>query len=505
MTAPSFTPADLIAAARDLGIGELTEAEVSGLGFIVGELIQGYAFADATDDYLPNVPTGARTFWSPEGADNQNNAWSLKCSIREAGEGKLAGKRIAVKDSIMVAGVPMLNGSKELQGYVPQMDATVVRRILDAGGEIVGKTHCEYFCLSGGSHTNAYTQVQNPRRIGYTPGGSSTGSAAVVAAGEVPMALGADQAGSIRIPASFSGIVGLKPTYGLVPYTGIAPIEPFIDHVGPMTTTVMDNALMLEVIAGADGYDPRQHNLIVSPYTQDIAAGIEGLRVGVLKEGFGYANSETDVDSKVRAAADALAGLGAYVEDVSVPAHLTGLPIWGVIALDGLTNLITAGNGFGIGRTDVYPTDFMDHLFLAGSDRSGLPASIKGMLLTSTLAARQRGHALYGKGVNLARQLRAQYDAALSQFDVLLLPTTPMKATPIPDVSADIALYWQRATEMLANTCAFDVTHHPAISLPCGMSDGLPVGMMLVGRHFEESTLFRLAHAFENSRHWATR
>ncbi|NPT60244.1 amidase [Paraburkholderia sp. 5N] len=419
--------------------------------------------------------------------------------------GKLAGKRIAIKDSIMVAGVPMLSGSMELQGYVPQMDAIVVRRILEAGGEIVGKTHCEYFCLSGGSHTNAYTQVQNPHRAGYTPGGSSTGSAAAVAAGELPMAPGADQAGSIRLPASFSGIVGLKPTYGLVPYTGIAPIEPFIDHVGPMTTTVMDNALMLEVIAGADGYDPRQHNPVVSPYTQDIAEGIKGLRVGVFKEGFGHPNSEGDVDGKVRAAADALARLGANVEDVSVLAHLNGVAIWGVIALDGLTNLITAGNGFGIGRADVYPTDFMDHLYRAGSDRRGLPASIKGMLLTSTLATRQRGHALYGKGVNLARRLRAQYDAALSQFDVLLLPTTPMKATPIPNVSADIDLHWQRATEMLANTCAFDITHHPAISLPCGMSDGLPVGMMLVGLHFEESTLFRLAHVFESSQHWATR
>ncbi|MGF7000709.1 amidase family protein [Paraburkholderia sp. GAS32] len=176
-----------------------------------------------------------------------------------------------------------------------------------------------------------------------------------------------------------------------------------------------------------------------------------------------------------------------------------------MIALDGLTNLITAGNGFGIGRADAYPTDFMDHLYRAGSDRRGLPAGIKGMLLTSTLATRQRGHALYGKGVNLARRLRAQYDAALSQFDVLVLPTTPMQATPIPDASADIGLHWQRATEMLANTCAFDITHHPAISLPCGMSDGLPVGMMLVGRHFEESTLFRLAHAFETSQHWATR
>jgi amidase len=505
MTALQFTALELADAARKLGIGDLTDTEIDGLGPLVGELMQAYEFVDSAPEPLPNVPTAVRPFTIPEGSDNLNNAWSLKCSIREAEQGKLAGKKIAVKDSIMIAGMPMLSGSRELQGYVPKMDATVVRRILAAGGEIVGKTHCEYFCLSGGSHTNAHTRVHNPHRSGYTPGGSSTGSAAVVAAGEVPMAFGADQAGSIRIPASFSGIVGLKPTYGLVPYTGIAPIEPFIDHVGPMTATVMDNALMLEVIAGADGFDPRQHNPAVSAYTADIDRGVAGLRVGVLREGFGHANSEADVDAKVRAAAEALAELGVTVEDVSVPTHTTATAIWGAVALSGLTNLVTAGNGFGIGRSDVYPTDLMAHLFAAGNDRSGLPVSVKAMLLTSALATGRRGHTLYGKGVNLARQLRAEYDAAFGQFDALLLPTTPMKATPIPDASEGIGMYWQRAAEMMANTCGFDVTHHPAISLPCGMSEGLPVGMMLVGRHFEESTLYRIAHAFETAKPWSTR
>ena len=161
-----------------------------------------------------------------------------------------------MKDNICLAGVPMMNGASTLEGYVPDVDATVVQRILDAGGTIVGKSVCEYFCFSGGSHTSSSGPVHNPHRQGYSAGGSSSGSAALVAAGEVPMALGGDQGGSIRMPASFCGIYGMKPTHGLVPYTGIMPIELTIDHTGPMTATVEDNALLLEVLAGPDGLDP---------------------------------------------------------------------------------------------------------------------------------------------------------------------------------------------------------------------------------------------------------
>ena len=172
----------------------------------------------------------------------------------------------------MLAGVPMMNGAATLEGYVPDIDATVVQRILDAGGTIVGKAHCEYFCLSGGSHTNATGPVHNPHKMGYSAGGSSSGSAVLVALGEVDMALGGDQGGSIRMPSSFSGTYGMKPTHGLVPYTGIMPIEIYVDHTGPMTATVADNALLLEVLAGADGYDPRQINVKTHPYTKALKA-----------------------------------------------------------------------------------------------------------------------------------------------------------------------------------------------------------------------------------------
>jgi amidase len=228
-----------------------------------------------------------------------------------AASGKLAGKTVALKDNICLAGVPMMNGASTLEGYVPDVDATVATRILDAGGTIVGKTVCEYFCFSGDSHTSASGPVHNPHRRGYSAGGSSSGSAAVVATGEVPMALGGDQGGSIRIPASFCGIYGLKPTHGLVPYTGIMPIELTLDHTGPMTATVEDNALLLEVLAGPDGLDPRQYGgAVAKPYREALGRGAGGLKIAVVEEGFAHSQSSPKVDSLVREAAERFKGMG---------------------------------------------------------------------------------------------------------------------------------------------------------------------------------------------------
>ena len=174
--------------------------------------------------------------------------------------------------------------------------------------------------------------THNPHRHGWSAGGSSSGSAVAVATGEADMALGADQAGSIRMPASFSGVVGLKPTYSLVPYTGIAPIEAVIDHVGPMTRTVADNARLLQVIAGSDGIDPRQRDVRVGDYTADLDAGVRGVRIGVLREGFGQPGGEPDVDAQVRQAVTVLEKLGATVTEVSIPLHLLGPALWTPIA-----------------------------------------------------------------------------------------------------------------------------------------------------------------------------
>src|SRR6202045_1361041 len=274
----------------------LSDADVAFFLETRGGSVAAYHAVEAMADPMPPVKYPRTPGHRPEGAANKYNAWYYKSEVQGAPSGKLKGKKVALKDNICLAGVPMMNGASTMEGYVPDIDATVATRILDAGGTIVGKTVCEYFCFSGGSHTSASGPVHNPHRKGYSAGGSSSGSAAVVAAGEVPMALGGDQGGSIRIPASFCGIYGLKPTHGLVPYTGIMPIELTLDHTGPMTATVEDNALLLEVLAGPDGLDPRQYGgAVVKPYREALGGGAEGLRIAVVEEGFGHSQSMPQV------------------------------------------------------------------------------------------------------------------------------------------------------------------------------------------------------------------
>jgi amidase len=463
---------------------------------------QAYDQVDALPDNLPPVDYPRTPGYRPPPSENPLNAWYIKTEVRGAPRGPLAGKRVVLKDNVCLAGVPMMNGASTLEGYTPDVDATVVTRILDAGGTIVGKAHCEYFCLSGGSHTNATGPVHNPYKMGYSAGGSSSGSGALVAAGEVEMAIGGDQGGSIRMPAAFSGCYGMKPTHGLVPYTGIMPIEITIDHAGPITATVADNALLLEVIAGEDGLDPRQFAPKVDKYTAALGRGVKGMRIGVVREGFGLAASEADVDAKVRAGAQRLAELGAEVSEISVPMHALGHAIWTPIALEGLTDLMMKGNGFGTNWKGLYVTSLLDAHSNWRARADELSDSLKIAMFAGEYFQKHYRGRYYAKAQNLSRQLRAAYDAALDRVDLLLMPTLPMKATPIPPPDAPLELYVQRAFEMIPNTAPFDATGHPAMSIPCGMSEGLPIGLMLIGRHWKESTIYQAAHAFEQLGDW---
>src|ERR1700722_80242 len=320
--------------AEDLGM-HMSEEDLKSYHELLEGNFAAYDIVDAMPDYLPQVKYPRTPGYRPEGEENKYNAWYVKTTIKGASSGKLAGKTIALKDNICLAGVPMMNGASTLEGYVPDTDATIVTRMLDAGGTIIGKTHCEYFCFSGGSHTNATGPVHNPHKMGYSAGGSSSGSGVVVATGEADMAIGGDQGGSIRMPAAFCGIYGMKGTPGLVPYTGVMPVEITLDHTGPMTNNVRDNALLLEVLAGADGLDPRQYAPRVAEYTKALDGGVKGLKIGVVKEGFGLPNSEAGVDAKVKAASKVLAKLGATVDEISVPMHLLGTAIWLPIAAEG--------------------------------------------------------------------------------------------------------------------------------------------------------------------------
>ncbi|HJQ58563.1 MAG TPA: amidase [Vineibacter sp.] len=495
------TPEQLREVARDMGLS-LTDADVESFIGLIRPNVAAYNVVDAMPDNLPPVKYPRTPGYRPGPEENKHNAWYVKTTVNGAANGKLKGKTVALKDNIMLAGVPMMNGAATLEGYVPDIDATVVQRVLDAGGTILGKVHCEFYCLSGGSHTNATGPVHNPYKMGYSAGGSSSGSAVVVALGEADMALGGDQGGSIRMPASFCGIYGMKPTHGLVPYTGIMPIEIFVDHTGPMTANVTDNALMLEVLAGPDGYDPRQYDVKVHAYTEALKGGIKGMKIGVVKEGFMQANAEKDVNEKVMAAARKLQALGATVSDVSIPMHLVAPAIWMPIGVEGLTQTMMWGDGYGVSRPDLYVTSLMDFHRNWRNRANELSETTKLFTMFGTYIRKYYGSRYYGKAMNINRRLIAAYDSALAQHDLLLMPTTPIKATPLPPPDAPRELYVERALNMISNTAPFDITHHPAMAVPCGMADGLPVSLMLVGKHFDEPTIYRAAYAFEQSGDW---
>jgi amidase len=487
-----------IAQAYDL---EMSHDDLVSFRNLMDGVLASYRRLDQFAEPILPVKYRRDAGYRPPASENRLNAWYWKCSIKGAPSGPLAGKRIAIKDNVCVAGIPMMNGSNVLEGYVPDVDATIVTRILDGGGEIVGKAVCEHLCFSGGSHTSDTGPVLNPHDPTRSAGGSSSGSAALVVAGEVDMAIGGDQGGSIRIPSSFCGAVGLKPTYGLVPYTGVFPIELTLDHTGPIARTAADAALLLEAIAGLDHLDPRQPaGLRTETFTKHLSGDVRGLRIGVVKEGFGWPNSEPDVDDVVRAAAKRLAAAGAAISEVSIPLHRDGVHIWNAIAVEGATMLMVAGNSMGTNWKGQYTTSLLD--FYGRSRRvraNDLSETVKLVVLLGQYMQDNYQGRYYAKAQNLARVLGAAYDEAFNGADLLLMPTLPLKATLLPPANASREDYVARALEMINNTCPFDVTGHPAITVPAGMSSGLPVGMMLIGRHWEDGTVLRAADAFQKA------
>ncbi len=477
----------------------MSDADLESFRGLMSATFESYRRIDQLA--APALPVRyARTGSSrPKAEDNPLNAWYHKCSIKGAAEGLLAGKRIALKDNVCVAGVPMMNGSSVLDGYVPEFDATIVTRILDAGGEIVGKAVCENLSSSGSSFTAATGPVLNPHHPAYSAGGSSSGSAALVVAGECDMAIGGDQGGSITIPGSWCGAYALKPTYGLVPYTGIFPIELTLDHTGPLAATAADVALLLEVIAGEDGLDPRQKGVKTEMYTNALCSDTEGIRIGIVSEGFGWPKlSEHDVDKLVEAAAWRFSEVGSQVSTISLPMHRDGKHIWTAIFVEGAAMLMVRGNGMGTNWKGHYNISLLDTYArgrITGADDFFDTLKLI-TLLGHYMQERYHGH-YYAKAQNLARTLTQAYDDVLQTVDLLVMPTTPMKAALLPHYNAPREEKVARASEMNPNNCPFNVTGHPVMTVPCSLSQGLPVGMMLVGRRGEDATVLRAAHAFE--------
>lgn len=485
------------AAGAELGLNLSADDSASFLG-LMGGLFEAYDLVDGMESPLPAVRYSRTAGVRPKPEDNPFNAWVVRTTIKGAASGKLSGKTVAIKDNVCVAGVTMENGSTILGGYVPETDATIVTRLLDAGAEIHGKSTCEYYCASGGSHTSASGPVENPVVAGHNAGGSSSGSAALVAAGIVDMATGGDQGGSIRIPAAFCGIVGLKPTHGLVPYTGIFPVELTVDHAGPITRTVADNALMLEVMAGPDGLDPRQTGAPAQAYSEALGLPVGGLKIGLVSEGFGHPGGEAEVEARIREVADRLGMEGADVEEVSMPLHAAGAAIWTPIFLEGATEMMMRQNAYGTNMKGVFLESLLDKQSHWKAQADDMSETLKlGLLMGHYMSSRHKGR-YYGKAQNLNRLLTAAYDDLLARFDVLLMPTTPMATHPLPGPDASRETVVERAFAMIPNTAPSCASGHPSISVPAGTTaDGRPIGAMFIAAKLAEKTLYRAAAAVE--------
>ncbi len=505
MTAvPSLARLRRVAAARHL---DPSEEELELLRSLTAGLLESCARLDAWEGVRPEVrhPRGGGVR-VPDANENRHGAWAVRTRIEGAAGGPLTGRRIVLKDIIPVAGVPLSAGSALLRGHVPDYDATVVSRVLDAGGELVGIAATEDMCLSGASVSAVTGFVRNPHDPARSAGGSSSGVAALLAAGEADAGIGADQGGSIRIPASLCGVYGLKPTYGLVPYTGCVPIDVSVDHLGPMARRVHDVATLLEAIAGFDdGLDPRQRaDLQVPRYTELLGDGsLAGVRVGLVREAFGVVDrSAPEVDAAVRAAAAALAELGAIVTEVSVPEHGYAMDVHAAILLQGGAEFMGRGHGIGLPGKGFYDAALAQASARGARLQSDeLFASVKYALVAGGYAWEQFGGAYYAKAQNLAIRLRRAYDAVLADHDALVLPTTCITAPLLPASDASLVELVELALDpaLIANTCAFNHTGHPALSVPVGPADAMPVGMMLVGAQHADATVLRIAEAMERA------
>ncbi|MCO5604968.1 hypothetical protein L7F22_059143 [Adiantum nelumboides] len=467
---------------------------------------------------------------------NSLGAWTLKCSMKDdevdtaTAARPLYGKRVVIKDNIPIRGMPMYCGTSFC--FFPSEDSPLVTRCLAAGATIVGKAQCEYMCLSPSSHTASAGVVRNPLAPHYHAGGSSSGCAALVAVGEVDLSIGCDQGGSCRIPAAMCGVVGCKPTHGLVPYTYIDGMYGPVDHAGPITRTVEDNALLLNVLAGWDGLDERASSAARSVkkmnYCEKLKQGVKGMRIGVVKEGLMMPFVEENVRKATEDSTQVLRDMGAQIEAVSLPLHFTSTGIWALSVLPSLVDRLFVSRKrdllLGVDKHGkVYDrlTFFQEHLLASVASWSFQfrIAMLAGEWLRMHFPEAEKVAEVY------KQRLIESYNSALSQFDVLLLPTTVCTSKKLPTHIMTSHEYEHASPELVAehyelgsglarNTNCSNVTGHPALSVPVGMSLGsskgeesgdgvaLPVGVMLVGNFFQEATLYQVAYVLEQARPW---
>lgn len=434
----------------------------------------------------------------PDQAEDPLRAIVRFCEVPGAGRGPLAGKRIGVKDNIAVAGVPMaapVSGAT----LTPREDAVVVERLLKAGATIAAKTRVNLW------EEPEATLVRNPLDSRFAAGGSSAGSAAAVATGLVDAALGADQGGSIRIPAAWCGIVGMKATHGLVPSYGLSYWDHTLDHIGPMTRTVAENALLLRVIAGGDDRDPHwiRTDPVAGDYPAAVGLGVTGMRIGVVTDSLEPVDCTPATLDAFTAACKTLRQLGAQVRPVSVPLWTKAPTIWVAVLTLGLMAMEEwYGHGAGHGgRVDDDRAEVAGDCYRRGSREAPSPFGTGTLPLLAAYLREQRFGGYFARAHNLRLALRRQLEEVLGEVDLLVTPTTPSGP---PRLGAPRARRRNQVSHPdsahLANYCIANLSGHPALTLPSVAADnGMPAGLQIIGRNFEESTVYRAAFAFENA------
>ena len=413
-----------------------------------------------------------------------------------AGEdpGPLAGVPVALKDNLCTRGVPTTCSSRILEGWLPPYDATVVERLAAAGAVVVGKTNLDEFAMGSSTENSAFGVTRNPLDLTRVPGGSSGGSAAAVAAGFAPLALGSDTGGSIRQPAALCGVVGVKPTYGAVSRYGLVAFASSLDQIGPFARTVSDAALLLEAIGG---HDPRDSTSIPEPaasLTEVLDRGVEGLRIGVIEElsGDGLEGIADDVRSRLGEAASALDAAGATVETTSVPSTVYGLSAYYVIAPAEASSNLARYDGVRYGlRVDAPNAGDMN----TATRTAGFGDEVKRRIMLGTYALSAGYYdAYYGKSQKVRTLIVQDFARAYEEFDLLLCPTAPTTAFPIGEKTAD------PMTMYLNDVCTIpsNLAGHPAMSVPFGVGDdGMPVGVQILAPAMGEPTMFQAAAVLE--------
>ena len=408
--------------------------------------------------------------------------------------GLLAGVPIAIKSSISTEGIETNCSSRILSGYIPPYDATVIERLKGEGAIIVGKTNMDEFAMGTSTETSYFGPTRNPWDIDRVPGGSSGGSAAAVAAGEAPCALGSDTGGSIRCPASFCGIVGLKPTYGLVSRYGLVSYANSLEQIGPLTLSVEDAALVMEVIAG---HDPKDSTSVKSDggYLSGLNGGVQGLVCGVPKEYFGE-GVDPEVEKAVWEAISRLEGLGASWREVSLPHTRYALAAYYIIAMSEASSNLARFDGLRYGLRLGADQDW--HSTFSEIRAAGFGPEVKRRILLGTyaLSAGYYGR-YYLKALKVRTLIKQDFERALSAggADVLVTPTMPFPAFKIGERIEDpLSLYMADVFTVPINLAGV-----PAISIPCGFAEGLPIGLQIIGRHFDEASVLRAARAYEEA------